>query len=149
MIIREMKSADLDQVMEIEHEAFSDHWKRSAYEYELNENEFSHLIVAEENGEIIGVAGYYILFDDAQVTTIATRQSKRKQGVATRLMESLLNDCDEKGCCTCSLEVRVSNHSAIKLYEKFEFIKVNVRKGYYEDGEDADLMVKAMGGNYE
>lgn len=147
-MIRKMTLQDLDQVLVIEKEAFHDHWPRSSYEYELCENDFSTLLVYEENHEILGVIGYYILFDEAQITTLATKEIAKRKGIARQLMNAMIQDCDKKLCCTISLEVRVSNTAAIQLYNSFDFITVNIRKGYYEDGEDAYLMVKALGGGY-
>lgn len=148
-MIRLMTLDDLDSVMEIEREAFSDHWTRAAYEYELQENVFSNFLVYEQDTKIIGVIGYYIIFDDAQITTIATRLDYRHQHIASQLMDAMIIDCETKQCSMISLEVRVSNQAAIQLYEKYEFINVNTRKQYYEDQEDAYLMIKALGGSYE
>ena len=103
----------------------------------------------EEEKKILGILGYYILFDDAQITTIATLKEARGRGIATKLMEYLIDDCNKKQCSVLSLEVRESNLKAQNLYRKFDFIEMNVRKGYYEDGEDALFMMKALGGNYE
>ncbi len=148
-MIREMTINDLDQVMIIEKESFNEHWKRKDFEYEINENAFSNMVVYEKENKILGILGYYILFDDAQITTIATLKEARGQGVATELMEYLIEDCNKKQCSVLSLEVRKSNFKAQNLYKKFEFIEMNIRKGYYEDGEDALFMMKALGGNYE
>ena len=148
-MIRKMTIDDLDQVMLIEKEAFNDHWKRKDFEYEINENEFSNMVVYEKDNKILGILGYYILFDDAQITTIATLKEARGQHVATELMEYLVEDCNLKQCSVISLEVRKSNFKAQNLYKKFDFIEMNVRKAYYEDGEDALFMMKALGGNYE
>ena len=148
-MIRKMTLSDLDEIMEIEKEAFNDHWKRSDFEYELNENEFSHMVVFEEENKVIGMLGYYILFDDAQITTIAVRENCRGKRIASQLMEYLIEDCNRKECSVLSLEVRKSNQKAINLYNKFEFVEMNIRKGYYEDGEDAIFMMRALGGNYE
>lgn len=148
-MIREMTINDLDQVMLIEKESFNEHWKRKDFEYEINENAFSNMVVYEEEKKILGILGYYILFDDAQITTIATLKEARGRGIATKLMEYLIDDCNKKQCSVLSLEVRESNLKAQNLYRKFDFIEMNVRKGYYEDGEDALFMMKALGGNYE
>lgn len=148
MLIREMQLADLQQVMEIENEAFRDHWKVSAYEYELNENEYSTLLVCEENHQIIGVCGYYHLFEDAQVITIATHCDWRQRGIGQMMLNAMIDGANQAGCCTFSLEVRVSNFAAIEMYKKNEFIEMNIRKSYYEDGEDAYFMMRALGGNY-
>ena len=149
MLIREMNLADLDQVMKIETQAFSDHWPRSAYEYELNENPYSTLYVGVKDDSIVGVCGLYHLFEEAQIITLATHVNWRKQGIAQALLNKMIEEADLQGCCTFSLEVRISNDAAISLYEKNGFIKINIRKEYYKDGEDAYLMMKALGGNYE
>lgn len=144
-----MQLADLTQVMEIENEAFTDHWKVSAYEYELNENEYSTLLVCEEDKKIIGVCGYYHLFEEAQIITIATHHDYRHRGIGQKMLEAMIEGANHAGCCTFSLEVRISNVAAIQMYEKNEFIEINIRKNYYEDGEDAYLMMRALGGNYD
>lgn len=148
-MIRRMVLDDLDQVMVIEKEAFHEHWKRRDFEYELTENEFSTLEVFEEKGTILGMIGYYILFDDVQITTLAVLKDAQGKGIASMLMEHMLQQCTQKSCAVVSLEVRKSNEKAIRLYRKFEFIEMNIRKSYYEDGEDAIFMMKALGGNYE
>lgn len=148
-MIRKMTLDDLDQVMEIEKEAFHDHWQRKDFEYEILENEYSQMLVYEENGCIHGMIGYYILFDDAQITTLAVSEKAKKCGIASSLMNHMIDHCIKMNCSICSLEVRKSNQPAIHLYNKFDFIEMNIRKGYYEDGEDALFMVKALGGNNE
>ena len=148
-MIRKMIINDLDQVMIIEKESFNEHWKRKDFEYEINENPYSNMVVYEKDNKILGILGYYILFDDAQITTIAVRENCRGKRVATQLMEYLIKDCNRRECSVLSLEVRKSNQKAINLYKKFEFVEMNIRKGYYEDGEDAIFMMRALGGNYE
>ena len=148
-MIRKMTIDDLDQVMIIEKEAFDEHWKRKDFEYEILENEFSNMYVYEENNKVLGIIGYYILFDDAQVTTIAVLKEARGKNIATKMMEAMIEDCNSKICSQLSLEVRLSNQKAINLYKKFDFIEMNIRKAYYEDGEDAIFMMRALGGNYD
>ena len=146
-MIREMTLDDLDQVMEIEKEAFDEHWKRQDFEYEILEKEFSKMMVYEKDGLILRIIGYYILFDDAQITTLAVLDQAKRQGIALKLMTYAIEQCDCEKCSVLSLEVRKSNEAAIHLYEKCGFHEMNIRKGYYEDGEDALFMMKALGGN--
>lgn len=148
-MIRKMTIDDLDQVMIIEKESFNEHWKRKDFEYEICENEFSQMYVYEEDKKILGIIGYYILFDDAQVTTIAVLKEARGKSIATKMMNAMIDDCNSKMCSQLSLEVRQSNQKAINLYKKFDFIEMNIRKAYYEDGEDAIFMMRALGGNYD
>ncbi|WP_294562267.1 ribosomal protein S18-alanine N-acetyltransferase [uncultured Traorella sp.] len=146
-MIREMTPDDLDQVMEIEKEAFHEHWKREDFEYEISKNEFSNMKVYEKDGQVLGMVGYYILFDDAQITTLAVSHQARRHGIAYELMSYVIEQCDRQKCSVLSLEVRKSNEAAIHLYKKCGFYEMNIRKGYYEDGEDALFMMKALGGN--
>ena len=101
----------------------NEHWKRKDFEYEICENEFSHMYVYEEDKKILGIIGYYILFDDAQVTTIAVLKEARGKSIATKMMNAMIDDCNSKMCSQLSLEVRQSNQKAINLYKKFDFIR--------------------------
>ena len=151
MMIRKMQEEDLTQIMELENELFSSPWPRHEYLYEMKKNPFSHLYVLEEEGEIVGYYDYWILYDQAQIATIGVMKKKQRQGYAQKMMDEITSSCAKAGCETLSLEVRVSNIPAITFYEKNGFVKVNVRKNYYEDNhEDAYLMVKALEGvNYD
>ncbi|MEG0277500.1 MAG: GNAT family N-acetyltransferase, partial [Coprobacillus sp.] len=71
----------------------------------------------------------------------------QRQGYAKILMDEMIQFAFEEGCNVMSLEVRVSNQSAISLYEKCGFINQAIRKNYYQDNhEDAYLMVKGLEG---
>ena len=106
-------------------------------------------IFDEEDKKILGIIGYYVLFDDAQVTTIAVLKEARGKSIASKMMNAMIDDCNSMMCSQLSLEVRKSNQKAINLYKKFDFIEMNIRKAYYEDGEDAIFMMRALGGNYD
>ena len=65
-------------------------------------------------------------------------------------MDKIISVANESKCENITLEVRVSNVAAISLYKKYGFIIANIRKSYYSDNhEDAYLMIKPLGGNYE
>ena len=125
-MIREMTLDDLEIVCEMELRLFSSPWPRESYEYELKENPYSHLFVAEnEAGTIVGYAGVWTTFDQAQITTIGVDLPYRRQHWASRLMDHMINCAAENGC-----------------------EMINIRKGYYQDNhEDAYLMMKPIGGN--
>ena len=73
---------------------------------------------------------------------IAMKKEFLHQGIASELMQFCLQKIQQSKCENFTLEVRVSNTNAIKLYEKFGFQTVSKRKKYYADGEDAYLMVQ-------
>lgn len=147
MSIRLMEINDLEVILELEQQLFTSAWQEEDFIYELKANPFSYNYVLEENNEIIGYAGLWITYEQAQITTIGVRKESQRKGYASLLMNHLLEVVRSKNCEQFSLEVRVSNESAIKLYEKFGFKNVGIRKNYYQDNfEDAYLMVREMEG---
>lgn len=148
-MIRKMKISDLDRIMEIEEQSFRDDiWSRSQYLYELQENPYASLwVLTDKNGTIAGYYDLWTIFERAEIATIAIAPEYRKQGYGSLLMRDLLKRAKENECESISLEVRVSNTAAIRLYEHYEFVVVNVRKGYYKDAdsyEDAYLMMRGI-----
>ena len=147
-MIRGMEEKDLERICELEEELFpADPWQKHNFLYELNENPYARLSVFEENGRIAGYADLWIMFEQAQIANLAVAGDCQGRGIGRELMNHCLKTAEEAGCEVISLEVRVSNARAISLYEKRGFIRAAVRKGYYENGEDADLMIRPLGGN--
>ncbi len=92
-------------------------------------------------GTIIGYAGMWLILDEAHVTTIAVREAKRGLGLGELLLASLIEAAMEMGADRVTLEVRVSNLPAQRLYEKYGFAREGVRPRYYSDNnEDAYIM---------
>ncbi|MDD6367403.1 MAG: ribosomal protein S18-alanine N-acetyltransferase [Stecheria intestinalis] len=146
-MIRAAEDQDLDRIAELENVLFADSpWPWKEFEHELHENPFAILLVDEEEGKVVGYLDYWILYEQAQVATIGVDPEYQNRGIGSALLSYAEKDAADQGCETFSLEVRVSNAPARHLYEKHGFIQVNIRKGYYENGEDAYLMVKPIGG---
>lgn len=146
-MIRAAEDQDLDRIAELEKVLFADSpWPWKEFEHELHENPFAILLVDEEEGKVVGYLDYWILYEQAQVATIGVDPEYQNRGIGSALLSYAEKDAADQGCETFSLEVRVSNAPARHLYEKHGFIQVNIRKGYYENGEDAYLMVKPIGG---
>lgn len=149
-MLRAMNKKDLKQIVAIDAICFPIPWNEKQYLYELKENDYAFLYVLELEGIIIGYVDYWITFDICQLAKIAVLPQYRNQHYAHQLMDQMILDASLKGCESISLEVRISNQSAQKLYASYEFINVNIRKNYYQDnGEDAYVLVKALGGNCE
>ena len=90
---------------------------------------------------IVGVAGFWVMVDEAHITTLAVRDSYRRQGVGERLLIEIIEMAVQFNVNVVTLEARVSNKQAQSLYEKYGFQKVGLRRAYYTDnGEDALLM---------
>ena len=140
-IIRRMTMADVDGVAAVEAATFPTPWSRDAFVSEMK-NVAARYLVAERDGEIIGYAGAWIILDESHITNIAVLQAHRGQGIGRALTAGLMQYLSNLGAAYATLEVRKSNEVAQKLYVSLGFIKLGVRKRYYEDnGEDALIMV--------
>ncbi|MCR4562266.1 MAG: ribosomal protein S18-alanine N-acetyltransferase [Bacilli bacterium] len=146
-LIRKATLNDLEGILELEKEAFSLPFNEEQMTYEFLANPVANIYVyLDEKKEIVGYIDFYITFDSATIARVAVKKNHRQQGIASKLMEKMLevlrNQPEEVLFLT--LEVRVSNLAAIKLYEKLGFEKVTVKKAYYENGEDAIYMMRGV-----
>lgn len=149
-MIRKMKPSDLIAIEQIEKKSFQSKWQKEHFLYELSDNDYAYLYVIEVHGQIVGYIDFWITFDICQLASIAVHPSFRGKHYGKALMDQMILDANIAGCDNISLEVRVSNIVAKKMYESFGFIQVNIRKQYYSDNqEDAFLMVKPLGGNVD
>lgn len=141
VIYRKMAHEDVPAVHEIEVASFPTPWTLDSFYYELEENQFSHYLVAEEDGEIIGFCGMWLTIDAAQITNVAVNKQARGRKIGEALMVEAIRVAREAGMETMNLEVRVSNEVALNLYRKLGFMAGGIRKRYYSDNfEDALVM---------
>lgn len=136
-----MKKTHLDDVVEIERYSFPTPWSREAYFHEIAGNDFAYYTVALLCGKVVGYCGMWVILDEAHVTTIAAHPEYRSRGLGAKLLHQLINEALLRGCNKMTLEVRPSNHHALRLYTKTGFVSHGLRPGYYADtGEDAIIM---------
>ena len=141
LLVEEMQRGDIAAVHEIERLSFSTPWPAYAFEQELATNRLARYLVVRASGQVIAFAGLWLMADEAHITTFAVHPSWRRQGVAHRLMVSLVELSRQIGARRMTLEVRVSNQAAQSLYRRFGFVTVGRRPRYYtDDGEDALIM---------
>ena len=139
--IRRMTLADVDGVAAVEAATFPTPWSLDAFISEMK-NVAARYLVAEKDGRIIGYAGAWIILDESHITNIAVLKDERGQGIGRALTHGLMQYLSNLGAAYATLEVRKSNEVAQNLYVSLGFIKLGVRKRYYEDnGEDALIMV--------
>ncbi|HXQ95652.1 MAG TPA: ribosomal protein S18-alanine N-acetyltransferase [Candidatus Acidoferrales bacterium] len=132
---------DIPAVHEIERASFTAPWPTYAFRQELEANRLARYLVARDGERIVGYAGLWLMVDEAHITTFAVAPDRRRQGVAERLLLELLRIAESVGAAVATLEVRVSNLPARRLYEKYGFRPVGVRPRYYTDNnEDALIM---------
>lgn len=140
MNIRKLTIDDINSILIIENESFKHPWTYRDFEYELFANEFATYLGFFVDNYLLGYIGYWITFDIGQITKLATINVLRRRGIATVLLDWAIEKMEE--CSAITLEVRVSNDSAISFYKKNNFRISALRRQYYDDGEDAHLMVR-------
>lgn len=137
-----MTSDDVDGVISIEQAAYGDHhWSRESFLSEINNELARYYALHTPEGEMVGYAGCWHILEEAHITTIAIAPDFRRRKYAEALLKRIIDDCYKEKIKYITLEVRVSNEPAIKLYTKYGFSSFGVRKGYYQDNnEDALIM---------
>lgn len=132
---------DLPAVHAIERASFAVPWPDDAYRNEIRTNRLASYVVARLDDAVVGFAGLWVMVDEAHVTTFAVDPRWRRRGVGERMLLALLDLAVTRRAREATLEVRLSNLPARKLYEKHGFRPVGIRPRYYSDnGEDALIM---------
>ena len=141
MKVRAMIVEDCPHVAELEKMIFSQPWSEQGFRDALN-MEQNIFLVAEEEETICGYIGMYQSLDEGEITNVAVSPEKRNAGVGRMLMQAAMEQAKRQGITRIVLEVRVSNASAIHLYEKCGFVNCGIRKGFYDfPKEDAYIMI--------
>lgn len=142
IVIREADPLDVDSMTQLDQICFAVPWHREDFEKELTDNERAVYIVAEDEEQIIGYAGLWCIVDEGHITNVAVHPDYRGKGLGRKLVNTMLVEARKKANTkNFTLEVRVSNTPAIKLYQSFGFEEAGRRKGYYSDNkEDAAIM---------
>lgn len=138
-----MNTNDIDGVFEVSKICFSIPWSRASVESELS-NPLAKYIVAKDikTNKIVGFIGVWLIVGDGDITNIGVHPDYRRNNIASGLLNSLFNLCQDLDCTLLNLEVRRSNLIAQNLYSKFNFKEIGVRRNYYGNNEDAILMQK-------
>lgn len=135
---------DLDEVARIEAESFPVPWKRSFFASELVEPHRYIRVLARDDGGEPRVGGYLFavsLYEEFHINKIATDLRLRHRGYGRSLLEDALSRARSAGSTSITLEVRVSNSAARQFYRSYGFREAYRRRAYYQDGEDALVLV--------
>ena len=139
--LRRLESSDLDLVEAIERESYPTPWSRSMFDAELRKPSSLALGAFAPNEELAGYAFVSRYVDAWHVMNVAVALAFRRRGIASALLERLFEVTATDPRRGYTLEVRVSNTGAIKLYERLGFEARGMRRGYYTDNrEDALIM---------
>lgn len=139
--IRRMQKNDIAQVMEIEAVSYGEFfWPNEAFKVEIDSDLGNYFVAEDKQGKIIGYAGFWLIMDEAHITTIAVHPHHRKKGLGEKLLQKLIDVGYEKNAKWFTLEVRASNLAAQNMYYKYKFKSLGLRKKYYQDNEE-DAMI--------
>ncbi|MDW8320039.1 MAG: ribosomal protein S18-alanine N-acetyltransferase [Armatimonadota bacterium] len=140
LVIEPMQAEDVPPIMDIERMCFRTPWHENAFYNELYHRSACYL-AAKVNGRVVGYAGMWVIMDEAHITTLAVHPHYRRQHIGERLLLALLEYAIARRARHATLEVRENNVAAQRLYSKYGFYTVAIRKGYYADtGENALIM---------
>jgi ribosomal-protein-alanine N-acetyltransferase len=137
--IRRMREVDLDEVLEIERDLFSLPWSRTSFLFEMSDSTTSYAIS-------VGYAVAWFVADELHIGNVAVVRSRQGGGIGRSLVGHLIKEALKREVRYATLEVRVGNVRAIKLYRGYGFRGIAIRKRYYaNDGEDALVMLAEVG----
>lgn len=142
--IRTMTLDDIDQVLHVENSSFNKPWTRVGFENELLNNRFATYFIVEDNDQVIGYCGVWIIIDEAHITNIAILPEYRGKKIGETLLKKAMLYASMARTKTMSLEVRVSNNTALGLYRKLGFKNGGIRKRYYTDNHEDALVMWAV-----
>ena len=123
--------ADIPQIAELERVCFSDPWSEETLRDSL-ENALYRFVAVKDGARVLGYAGMFLTIPEAQIANIAVAPDMRRQGLGRLLLQGLVREAAEAGAKVVFLEVREHNAGAIALYEQEGFVRVGMRKNYYE-----------------
>ena len=136
-----LKRRHLGQVLDIERRVYPRPWTMTLFLSEIVQRSTRFYVVARSHRRVVGYGGLMVFGEEAHVTNIAVDPDHHRRKVASRLLFALVSEARRRQANACTLEVRVANHKAQRLYQQFGFAPVGIRKNYYaETGEDALIM---------
>ena len=138
-MISEMNLQDLENIKDCLLTDFDNFWSYNILKQEL-ENGKSKYFVAKQENEIVGFAGILLIIDQVNIMNIVVKQDKRNFGTGSLLLEEIIRYSKIHNATSITLEVNEKNIAAIKLYKKYGFKQVGLRRKYYNNEDNAILM---------
>jgi len=134
--------SDLEGVLAVEAESFTNPWTREMYAWELQNRSVCHIyVVRTPECRVAGFCAFWLVFDEIHINNVAIRPQYRAQGIGTAVMRHVLAEARRLGAKRATLEVRASNAGARRLYERLGFYVAAVRPNYYSSPvEDALIL---------
>ncbi len=144
-----MLPQDLPMAIEIDRLNFTEPWPEKSFSYELSTNYSVCLVAVDDSDVVLGEIVVWVIVDEAHIATIAVHPEHQRKGIASALLAEALIQAMERGASASLLEVRPSNTAALKLYQRFGYETVGVRKEYYQDNKEDALLLNLFELNLE
>jgi ribosomal-protein-alanine N-acetyltransferase len=136
-----MKESHIAEILEIETSVFDTPWTAEMFRQEVRGTFGSHATVAQVGGHVVAYQIAWFIEDEVHLVNIAVTKRCQERGIATLLLNYLIDEALSRNKLIITLEVRAGNAVAQAFYHRFLFRTIGVRKGYYSDNrEDALLM---------
>ena len=133
--------ADIDAVVALEHEAFTNPWPRETLVWELTHSDVTRVyLLRDVEDRVIAFCIVWIIFDELHINTLAVGPAHRRRGLATFLLREVMADAGRDGARRATLEVRESNAAALELYARLGF-RVNARRREYYSNPVEDALI--------
>lgn len=140
--IIKMTPDDVDGVFQIEELIHPEHhWSKDSFYNEIANKLAAYYCLKDEENNILGYIGFWLILEEAHVTSLAVHPDFRNMQLAQLLLIRMIEDCYKNMIKYITLEVRESNVPAISLYEKFLFSSIGMRKAYYQDNNENALIM--------
>ena len=130
------------QIAELEKQCFSEPWSENSIRYELTNPLSIWVVAVDEENRVVGYVGSQSVMGESDMMNLAVLENYRSQGIATKLVETLIGFLKAAGNYCLTLEVRASNVPAINLYEKLGFVQVGRRPNYYRSPKEDALILR-------
>lgn len=143
LLFAPMQVSDLPEILAIENDVYPYPWTRGNFLDSMYSG-YETVVLREPSGALVGYFLLMLAVDEAHLLNISVRRDLHGKGVGRLELDKVVEIAREKGMTSVLLEVRPSNHRALAIYERYGFVRIGLRKGYYPaDGntrEDAIVM---------
>lgn len=135
-------AADVDAVVALESESFTNPWSRDTLVWELTNSDVTRVyLLRDAEDRAIAFCIAWVIFDELHINTLAVSPARRRQGLATFLLEAVMAEAAREGARRATLEVRESNKAALQLYARLGFRVSARRPGYYMNPPEDALIL--------
>lgn len=139
---RDFTDADVDAIVALEAESFTNPWSRDTLVWELRNSDVTRVYVLRDDDErVAAFCVCWVIFDELHINTLAVAPGARRQGLGSVLMRSAMADAARGGATRATLEVRASNAAALGLYQRLGFTIAARRPGYYSKPDEDGLIL--------